>query len=620
MHVKNLSGLVSAGAILVSVDAAAQQLAFPTAEGFGRFAKGGRGGDVYLVSNLNDAGPGSLRECAEASGPRTCVFTVSGEIQVQDAIRVTSPYLTIAGQTAPGDGIQLSIRNSPSLLYPMLVNTHDVILRHFALRPGPSAQPSGNVDALLLQGQRIIVDHMSLSWASDEVLNIIGNGGMTGRNFARNASEITVQWSLMYEGLRRGNHRRRRHGYGAHFSDGPRDITFHHNLIAHTDRRAPNLGVVGQYDFVNNVTYNWDQYAAEIYSQHGSSFINWVGNVAIGGADTVNERRWVVNAFNNDPDGVFSFYVHDNIDYNRTDASVDERETLDPKDWQFLSPSPVGYGDLSVNAATITDPQQAYKDVLTFAGATRPGRDAADMRVVDEVRSCAGGIIDNPSERGGWPVLQSAAAPLDADADGMADDWEMANGLNPADPSDRNGDIDGDGYTNLEDYLNMLAGDDDGANVGQGTGADADPTCGRSFLAVRPVGVNELKVEPQIIRPGETATITYDAFGRSCTKRWNRRINPDQLIGTDTITPNQTIPIELICENRGIHDWGYVFLYATDDGQIPAPSVDLSTDKDTYTVGEPIELEWLTGAVCAKRRRHLSRLRLVVGFPISDGA
>ncbi|MEO0878503.1 MAG: hypothetical protein AAFY22_02205, partial [Pseudomonadota bacterium] len=435
-------------------------LAFPTAEGFGKYAVGGRGGAVYVVSNLNDAGPGSLRECAEASGPRTCVFSVSGEIQTQSTIRITEPYITIAGQSAPGDGIQLTNRGTGNLERPLLIDTHDVIIRFIASRPGPPSAQTSNVDALTVSGQDIILDHLSLAWSNDEVLNIFGNRGILASAGSENTANITVQWSLIYEPLENAQHPSGAHSFGVLIDDGARDVTFHHNLIANSFRRNPNTSGIGQLDYVNNVTFNWARYAGEVYNRRGSTFLNWVNNIAIAGPNTIRERRWVLNAFNNNDLADFAIHADGNIDYNRTAETLPGDISVDPKDHQFLSTTPVGYG-ISLASTSITDAQQAYRDVLAFAGmgAFRPQRDSSDQRVITGVQGCQGDIIDDPIEVGGWPTLQSTTAPVDADADGMADDWEVAEGFDPTDPNDRNGDQDADGYTNLEEYLNELAGD-----------------------------------------------------------------------------------------------------------------------------------------------------------------
>ena len=209
--------------------------AFPTAEGFGAKALGGRGGVVIEVTNLDDSGPGSLRDAVEREGPRTIVFRVGGTIAVERPIRVRDPYITIAGQTAPGDGIL--IRNHrANTEAPITIETHDVVIRYLRLRPGPSGEPSCCVDALgLMQGARnVMIDHVSLSWGVDEVLGA-----------SEDASDFTVQWSILSEALRRGGHAKdERHSRGLLVStqEGG-NVSIHHNLFAHNEGRNPEVAL-----------------------------------------------------------------------------------------------------------------------------------------------------------------------------------------------------------------------------------------------------------------------------------------------------------------------------------------------------------------------------------------
>jgi pectate lyase len=223
--------------------------AFPTAEGFGADALGGRGGVVIEVTNLDDSGPGSLRDAVEREGPRTVVFRVGGTIAVERPIRVRDPYITIAGQTAPGDGVL--IRNHRANTdAPITIETHDVVIRHLRLRPGPSGEPSCCVDALgLMEGARnVIIDHVSLSWGVDELLGA-----------SEDASDFTVQWSILSEALHRSNHAKDdRHSRGLLVStqEGG-NVSIHHNLFAHNDGRNPEVALAyGIADIVNNVLYN----------------------------------------------------------------------------------------------------------------------------------------------------------------------------------------------------------------------------------------------------------------------------------------------------------------------------------------------------------------------------
>ena len=576
----------------------AQQPAFPTAEGFGRFAQGGRGGAVFIVSNLNDSGPGSLRACAEATGPRTCVFSVSGEIRTQSRIRVRSGFLTIAGQTAPGGGIVLSNRGTANLDSPLDIQADHVIVRHIRIRPGPSTQTSDNVDAILIDGENIIIDHSSFSWGTDETFNIVGSGGSSAGGAIPNSRNITVQWSMIYESLRNSSHSSSNHSRSTYLGYGAQDISFHHNLIAHSQRRNPNLGTVGQVDWINNVVYNAQQYFGELYNRHGTSNVNWVGSVSQVGPDTLKQRdRNAVNIFLNDGIATHRLYVADNLDMNRTSSTQDQRLIVDPKDWSYIKTSPVGTGQLSLPASSISSPQQAYKDVLAFAGATKPARDSADARVVNEVRNCAGGIIDDPSQRGGWPVLASVAAPADADRDGMADAWETARGLSPSNAADRNADRNGDGYTNLEEYLNELAGDGAGSAVGRGVGSDPNPTCGYSLGAGADLAINSFTATPLAVRPGGTVTLTYAATASSCKRSWPSTRPATQTSGTETIVINETTQFDLICSESGQDDWISRTVFVTPDGVAPKPVVSMSSDKTSYALGEAVTLTWMADGV-----------------------
>lgn len=593
------AALLSTGvSAALSSGALAQQLAFPTAEGFGRFAMGGRGGAVHIVSNLNDSGAGSLRACAEATGPRTCVFAVSGEIRTQSRIRIRSGYLTIAGQTAPGGGIVLTNRGTSNLDSPLDIQADHVVVRHIRIRPGPSTQTSDNVDAILIDGENIIIDHASFSWGTDETFNIVGSGGSSAGGAIANSRNITVQWSMIYESLRNSTHSSSNHSRSTYLGYGAQDISFHHNLIAHSQRRNPNLGTVGQVDWVNNVVYNAQQYFGELYNRHGTSNVNWIGSVAQVGPDTLKQRdRNAVNIFLNDGIATHRLYVKDNLDMNRTSSSQDERLIVDPKDWSYIKSAPVGTGKLSLAPASISSPQQAYKDVLSFAGATKPARDAADARVANEVRNCAGGIIDDPGQRGGWPALASAAAPADTDRDGMADAWETARGLSPANAADRNADRNGDGYTNLEEYLNELAGDNAGSQVGRGTGTDPNPTCGYSLGQGADLEIASFTATPAAVRPGGTVTLKYSATANSCKRSWPSSLPATQTSGTETVVVSQTTQFDLICSDSGQDDWISRTVFVTPDGTPPKPVVNLSANKSTFATGEAVTLTWIVDAV-----------------------
>lgn len=455
-----------------------RQRAFPTAEGFGAGSQGGRGGTVIKVTNLNDSGPGSLRACMMASVPRTCVFTVSGTISLASQIKPTTGYLTVAGQTAPGGGI--AIRNTPANLTgsPIFLNKPHNILRHIRVRPGPtSGTKQDTTDAITIDAgaQHTILDHVSLSWATDEPLNT-----------TKVASYVTVQWSLVYEGLSKSTHKQGEHAKGM-FLEGDY-ITANKVLVAHATDRMPNFGVGSRADVVNTVSYNMREKAHQYFSMlrkqsdplsGAAREVNVVGNwVSMGPNSLRGIKIYGGNydlQYSSNPGNV-KLYGKDNYDGRRKAPADAEAKFFDPADAKYLQAAPIG----SVSVQLVTDGRQAFRDVLTYAGAWP--RDAADLRVVADVALCRGRIIDNPTQVGGWPTLSAGVAYADVDADGMADSWEQSTGMtNPV------ADADGDGYTNLEEFLNEMAGDQDSMGnlmnrTGLGTVAVPAANCGIAVL------------------------------------------------------------------------------------------------------------------------------------------
>jgi len=409
--------------------------AFPGAEGFGAYTPGGRGGKVYLVTTLADYGPGeppiegSLRAAVEAKGPRIVVFRVGGTIELKAPLVVYHPYITVAGQTAPGGGICL--KN-----YPMQVRgTHDVVIRHMRFRPGDVSkreQDSFNISG----GRNIIVDHCSASWSVDETLSTSA------------AKNVTVQWCIISEPLNRSFHHKGEHGL-ASLINAVGGVSFHHNLYAHAVSRNPRPQNYGLLDFRNNVIYNWRDRAG--YCTQEPLRLNYVGNYLKPGPSTKPRARRV------------AFYFGGELNRAYLAGNVMEGFPESRKD-NWLMVSTKGKGalrevialDSPVPAMPVkTDPaERAYRRVLAEAGATLPARDEVDARVIRQVREGSGRIIDSQEDVGGWPVLASGQAPADADRDGMPDDWERRFGLAPEDPSDNSADADGDGYTNIEECIN----------------------------------------------------------------------------------------------------------------------------------------------------------------------
>ena len=409
--------------------------AFPGAEGFGAMATGGRGGRVIEVTNLGDSGPGSLREAVTAKGPRIVVFRVSGTIPLAKTLKIGSD-VTIAGQTAPGDGICLRNYGTD------LSDADNVIVRYLRFRPGDVQ--GVELDSLGGRGgRRIIVDHCSASWCVDECVSLYDN------------NEVTVQWCLISESLYHSVHSKGNHGYGGIW--GGQNGTFHHNLLAHHSSRNPRIGSRQQnVDLRNNVIYNWgfnSLYGGEdstvnvvaCYYKPGPATRSGVRNRILDGAGVGG--RW---------------YLTDNVVFGDPKVTADNWSGGVHRPWAsqevMRATAPFAAPEVKTQKA-----DEAYLMVLACAGAILPKRDSLDSRIVEETRMGVAhyggawgegkGIIDSQAAVGGWPELVSAEPPADSDHDGMPDGWESRYDLNPRDPNDGPSDKDADGYTNVEEYL-----------------------------------------------------------------------------------------------------------------------------------------------------------------------
>jgi pectate lyase len=435
-------------------------LAFPEAEGFGKYTTGGRGGKVFIVTNLNDRGPGSLREALEAQGPRTVVFEVSGNIELESVLRVRSSDLTIAGQTAPGDGITL--KN-----YPLKIRGYDnIIIRYLRVRMGDTKGLEDDAfEAQFCNG--LIIDHCSFSWGTDETLSMY------------NVENVTLQYSIISEGLHDSVHEKGPHGYGGLL--GGAKVSYFRNLIAHFWIRMPSrtdLGNVhGIVDLSENVIYNWGMRATD----NGFNTITNIYRNYYKPGPTSFERNSRTTYFlnptmlNNDPNTYGKFYLEGNF-MPTIDLSNDQWRgvTLENQNNTQLYIDLLKNRDSSGNLAPFNMPSnlynntleavEAYNLVLNNAGANF-AQDAVDKRVLQEVKTGThtyrgsktgfAGIIDSQADVGGWPELKSLPAPEDTDRDGMPDEWEIKNGLNPNEP-DHNGNDLHPNYTNLEVYINSL--------------------------------------------------------------------------------------------------------------------------------------------------------------------
>ncbi|MEX0641394.1 MAG: hypothetical protein WD468_01770 [Pirellulales bacterium] len=434
-------------ALLNSASAGESQLAFPGAEGFGRFARGGRGGDVYRVTTLADDGPGSLRHGVRtATGPRTIIFGLSGTIELKKPLIIDKSFLTIAGQSAPGDGI--CIRDQT---FGIEKATH-IVVRYIRVRLGDEnkPRPSGIDCVNTTDVDHVIFDHISVSW------------GIDGNHDLRRGGNFTLQWSIYSEALNESLHKKGTHAMLASFRDLTDSISLHHNLFASSRERHPTLAGSPRtkpnaiVDFRNNVIYNITG-----ATNLGNCRINVVNNFYQPGHNTVTGRKPLATKIEN-PDVLHAF-LSGNVFAGNPALTNDNFLAIDFARWAKGGYLPTSLAAIRADhefsvgdARPATDSAEtAYERVLRSAGAAHP-RDVADARLIDGIRSQSHRMINSQRDVGGWPKLNSQAAPLDTDRDGMPDAWEEQHGLNPAEPDDGQNDRDDDGYTNLEEYLNSL--------------------------------------------------------------------------------------------------------------------------------------------------------------------
>ena len=352
-------------------------------------------------------------------------------------MEINEPYLTIAGQSAPGDGICLRGNQ-------VTIRAHDVVVRYLRFRPGDIS--GGEVDALDIMGEShdVIVDHCSATWSTDEALSPSGA-----------IRDITIQWSLIAEGLNRSVHRKGAHGYGS-LARAIGGVTFHHNLWAHNDARNPRLGDnYGQppwpvFDVRNNVIYNYGAIASGMTGDRLS--VNYVRNYIRPGPSS-NTRRGIIVLTDT---AAASYHVEGNVVDGRDEVTADNAKLFDKIEHAGRALVTMVTAPFDVPPVHTTSASDALRDVLAGVGATLPVRDAIDARIVRAVEQRGGSVIDSQTQVGGWPEYRTSAPAVDTDSDGMPDAWERAHQLDPADPTD-GARIAASGYTNLENYLNGLA-------------------------------------------------------------------------------------------------------------------------------------------------------------------
>ncbi|UCG49980.1 MAG: right-handed parallel beta-helix repeat-containing protein [Phycisphaerales bacterium] len=439
--------------------------AFPTAEGFGAHARGGRGGRIIEVTNLNDSGHGSLRSCMEASGPRICVFRVSGTVTLKSAIRVSSPYLTVAGQTSPG-GVQIKGSGQPKGDWGVwCVNgAHDIIMRHLRVRMGGNMQHDAGNNILFYGTAEpgvhdVIVDHCSVCWGSDTQLDWYGSY----------LDRATFQWNIIAE-CYMGQH------IGGNLA--PKNITLHHNLYANLGSRTPLMQHADVFDFRNNVIYNWNGNNSAVFGQfalNSSAFGNIVDNLWLAGPESGYPYLNVGNGGPVRIDGSAAekggtrLYISGNWGPRCPAGCANDWTGHGVNTWDYYELNKDGSthvvdqaqydADRPFPAPPVAlDPLSKLLDkVLPTVGAYKPSRDAIDRRIVKSVRDKTGTYRVGTS--GPWPDLAAGAPapPPDSDRDGMPDTWEKRHDLDP-DNADDGAALAPNGYTNVENYLNELAG------------------------------------------------------------------------------------------------------------------------------------------------------------------
>ncbi len=442
-------------------DLKSQTIAFPGAEGFGKYTTGGRGGKVVKVTNLNDSGPGSLREAVSKKYPRVIVFEVDGTIHLTSKLNIQS-NVTIAGQSAPGEGICIADQS-------VQLAGDNIIIRYLRFRLGDKFQRgemidgNGSDDALGgNKREHIMIDHCSMSWSNDEVFSIYSG------------DSTTLQWNLIAEPLNYSYHFEtgdkdfEKHGYGGIW--GGKHLSGHHNLFAHCISRNPRFngnrfGADQELvDFTNNLIYNWEHnsvYGGELgHYNIENNFYKPGPNTRV----TVNKR--IVNPSRDETNGLGIFYVSGNWVEGNEAVSKNNRLGIDfdQKITDLEKKASIASVPFDVVKIPIESAKQAYSSILNKVGASYK-RDTLDQRLIQDVILGKGRIIDvqggfqhgTPFEQTiqAWPTLKPGIILLDSDQDGMPDVWEQSKGLNPTISNAAAFDLSKE-YTNIEVYLNTL--------------------------------------------------------------------------------------------------------------------------------------------------------------------
>ncbi|RKE95315.1 T9SS type A sorting domain-containing protein [Ichthyenterobacterium magnum] len=462
------------------------QLAFPEAEGFGKHATGGRGGAVIKVTNLNNSGAGSLRQALQyTSGARTIVFEVGGTITLTSALSVTNGNVTVAGQTAPGGGIL--IKGSM-----VIIEDSNVIMRYIKFRPGPSA-PANEPDGLSITAwgsdivENIIIDHCSISWARDENFDIRAVSSGKVQN-------VTIQNSIISES-----------GYGSLAGHNTYNKTYYKNLFAHNQDRNittnyPTDGDFFDFEMINNLVYGcgsgpglaWGS-KHTILNNHfressQESIYNIICDYGSGGAGTLSET--------------YAYISGNIIPAGKTESA----SVIAP----YLQSTPYASSGIVPMEANLV-----AGDILSHVGASLPNRDAVDIRLINQYNNGNGAL----ARSGVYPQIANGTAPVDTDDDGMPDSWEIENGLNITNASDRNI-VQADGYTNLEYYLNGISLQTSGVTAN--AGADVETCEGESVTLTASGGTSYLwntgaTTQSINVSPNTTTTYTVTAYNSSGT-------------------------------------------------------------------------------------------------------